>query len=225
MKKFLLIISFASLFIIGSAQVTITELQLWNSRTDALEIANLQNQSYPLALVTGTFDEFTVRAITTPEIIRSVNDNYRIQFLLNGSQTGIDANPPYVMWGNSSTDYNPGQISTFGTYVLKAVLYDNSAGVAVSPEVSKTVTITITNPATAISSITNSDFSVYLSPVTNTLYINTVGKSENIEIINIVGKTVISTNDYSNGINVSNLKSGVYFVKINNTVTKFIVQK
>jgi hypothetical protein len=63
---------------------------------------------------------------------------------------------------------------------------------------------------------------IYPNPVSDILMVENFGNIENIEIINILGQTVLhfpKLND--NKINVSGLESGVYFLKIQNQIIKF----
>lgn len=63
---------------------------------------------------------------------------------------------------------------------------------------------------------------VYPNPTFNILFIRTNSKiNSDIEIINSLGQTVLKQN-YSNRIDVSKLVPGYYFIKINNSYSKFI---
>ena len=77
---------------------------------------------------------------------------------------------------------------------------------------------------------TNSDsnnFIVYPNPVSNNLHlsVNNIKQTEKIQILDLTGevlkqsKTSISTESV---INVENIPNGVYFVKVGNTIKKFI---
>lgn len=73
------------------------------------------------------------------------------------------------------------------------------------------VTITVTDGLTSIEENSNS-FSVYPNPANDVLNIN--GENINtIEIINLVGQVVATTN--STSVNVANLANGAYFVRVN----------
>ena len=68
--------------------------------------------------------------------------------------------------------------------------------------------------------------SIYPNPATTVLNVEAVGYNT-IEIVNLLGQTVYAANATSNmQINVSNLNSGVYFVRLNGangtTTQKFI---
>ncbi|WP_291085633.1 MULTISPECIES: T9SS type A sorting domain-containing protein [unclassified Flavobacterium] len=71
---------------------------------------------------------------------------------------------------------------------------------------------------------------VYPNPVTNgTLFINTAANGEKaVTVYDVLGKQVLNTKTSTNAVNVSNLKGGVYIVKITeggNTATRKMVIK
>ena len=69
------------------------------------------------------------------------------------------------------------------------------------------------------------DFVLFPNPVANTIFIiNSDKKINTLSIYSIFGQEVITKNN-TNKMDVSHLKSGMYFVKINNNQTiKFIKQ-
>ena len=65
---------------------------------------------------------------------------------------------------------------------------------------------------------------VYPNPASNNLKVNFEGEA-NIQLFNLVGQMVYSTTATDNAtINVSNLRSGVYMLKVNNKTTKVIIR-
>ena len=69
------------------------------------------------------------------------------------------------------------------------------------------------------------NFKLYPNPVENYLNINPSNIIiESIDVFNILGKKIFSTNS-SERIDMSSYDSGVYFVKINNTITFKILKK
>jgi hypothetical protein len=79
---------------------------------------------------------------------------------------------------------------------------------------------------------TDSGIRIYPNPVKDELRIATVGangiRPENVEIVDLSGKTVISTSLNDRSINVSHLPAGIYLVKIETdkgTVTEKIVKE
>ncbi|WP_299664916.1 endo-1,4-beta-xylanase [uncultured Polaribacter sp.] len=79
------------------------------------------------------------------------------------------------------------------------------------------------------SSIVEKDlFNIYPNPATSTININVKNKKDNsLKIINLLGQVVISKNIKETNIDIitidiSNLKSGVYFIRINDVIEKFL---
>ncbi len=87
-------------------------------------------------------------------------------------------------------------------------------------------TFGITTMPTSINQIItpNTYFSIAPNPVTTELkiYLSTPSNFD-LQIFNALGEKIIQANNKSE-IDVSNLKSGIYFVKINNVVMKFVKQ-
>jgi hypothetical protein len=76
-----------------------------------------------------------------------------------------------------------------------------------------------------IDSVSKDSFKLYPNPVEDYLNIdssNTVIK--NIEVFNILGKKIYGTNS-SDSLDMSSYSAGIYFVKINNTITFKILKK
>ena len=56
---------------------------------------------------------------------------------------------------------------------------------------------------------------MYPNPAKNNLYIETALNSDiNVSIVNMLGKEVVNAKVTNNTVNVSNLTSGIYIVKI-----------
>jgi len=70
-----------------------------------------------------------------------------------------------------------------------------------------------------------SKFTIFPNPTNNLLYVNMIegGFSNDYEIVNMAGQT-IKKNELKGPINVMNLESGVYFIKIGESISKFIKQ-
>jgi alpha-amylase len=67
-------------------------------------------------------------------------------------------------------------------------------------------------------------FSIYPNPVIDKLFISQKMDSQNnIEILDITGKTIVNLKLMNgNSVDVSNLNSGIYFIKIGNQIGKFV---
>ncbi len=61
------------------------------------------------------------------------------------------------------------------------------------------------------------DFAIYPNPVIDELTITTNETIESVQVLDLVGKTVISTSVVNGSVNVSSLKSGIYVVKVNSS--------
>jgi hypothetical protein len=89
--------------------------------------------------------------------------------------------------------------------------------------------ITLTTSPTSITETTTDKVSIYPNPANNVLHVTANGYNK-MEIINFLGQVVMSEN-VSNAnfeVNVSNLNSGVYFVRLqgeNGTITNKFVKK
>ncbi|MDW5288069.1 T9SS type A sorting domain-containing protein [Formosa sp. PL04] len=58
------------------------------------------------------------------------------------------------------------------------------------------------------------DFKLYPNPVNNELRINSISQIQNVEIFDLLGKSVLSLNNVQDKVNVSSLKSALYIVRI-----------
>uniref|UniRef100_UPI0025C4283D T9SS type A sorting domain-containing protein n=1 Tax=Lacinutrix sp. TaxID=1937692 RepID=UPI0025C4283D len=80
------------------------------------------------------------------------------------------------------------------------------------------VTFCLSTPNTLSTSSfeTNSIFNYYPNPVKNTLSLNAKEAITNVLIFNILGREVvkINTNTVSKNVDMSSLKSGIYFVQV-----------
>ena len=76
-----------------------------------------------------------------------------------------------------------------------------------------------------IEGLPKNDFTLFPNPATNTIFIKTSKEElKNLTVYSIFGEKLIHKT-HTNKIDVSHLKSGMYFIKINNNQTiKFIKQ-
>ncbi len=71
----------------------------------------------------------------------------------------------------------------------------------------------------------NNDYKFYPNPAQNNIIIQLQKSIDLISIIDVTGKTVLAVSNLNEGVNqldISDLKSGLYFIKVNNTVQRFI---
>jgi len=74
---------------------------------------------------------------------------------------------------------------------------------------------------TGIDNHSNTQFSLFPNPCSEKLYISSNTKTLDVKIYDIYGQLVIQDKS-KNEINISNLKSGIYFIEIDNVRQKFI---
>ncbi|WP_152285998.1 T9SS type A sorting domain-containing protein [Flavicella marina] len=76
--------------------------------------------------------------------------------------------------------------------------------------------ILLSDSSTAsVNNIDAFDFGIYPNPVNDELTISTEETIESVQVLDLVGKTVISSSAVNGSVNVSGLKSGIYVVKVN----------
>jgi hypothetical protein len=90
----------------------------------------------------------------------------------------------------------------------------------------------VTNPSTGVSEkdLTNKDFTIYPNPANNRLFVTFFDPSMSayyIRVINAVGKTVqmLPRPQLQNGIDISALSAGVYYLQVTDDLTKSISVK
>ncbi|MDR0829881.1 MAG: GDSL-type esterase/lipase family protein [Prevotellaceae bacterium] len=104
-----------------------------------------------------------------------------------------------------------GEPTEAGTYKAAVKLNANTDDILVSEPISLS--------PTGIKNIENENFNVF--PTVTSDFITVIKNSNSaIKIIDIAGKTVLETSE--NRINISNLSSGIYFVKSENNIEKIV---
>jgi len=85
----------------------------------------------------------------------------------------------------------------------------------------------VKNPDLSIEDVALGDFAMFPNPAKDILTISSKNEAiTQIEIFNVLGQIVVNkafANNLSETLNISNLNSGLYLVKINNTTTKRLV--
>ena len=90
------------------------------------------------------------------------------------------------------------------------------------PSVAATVTTTITNCTTGLTSLNNnSGIMAYPNPAHDNIFINTTENASSVSVTDIIGQTVIAeqrvNSEQVHSIDISNLANGVYLVKVNSS--------
>ena len=85
----------------------------------------------------------------------------------------------------------------------------------------------VQNPLLGVEEISTGDFALTPNPATNRLTITSKNETiSQVAIYNVLGQLVMNnsfSNNFSETLNISNLNSGIYLVKINNATTKRLV--
>lgn len=101
---------------------------------------------------------------------------------------------------------------TIGGFLLRQDAANNTPTMIID-ELTVTTTPTFTLGSASFSQIEG--LRMYPNPTKNNLYIETaLNGAINVSIVNMLGKEVVNTNVVNNSVNVANLTSGIYIVKI-----------
>ncbi|MQP53311.1 T9SS type A sorting domain-containing protein [Flavobacterium sp. LMO9] len=188
------------------------------------------------ATTTYTFTPTAGQNATTTSMTIEVNNpitptgnavqNFTITLLHNKTLSDIVVYPSNVVWypsirnaisGTNPLPNNTPLVSRNTYYAVNVIGTCRSAPFA--------VTVNITNFSNRNKMGINSDINVFPNPVNDVLNIETVLDIQSVEIYNIQGQKVLSSNQKQ--INVSDLAAGMYMVRIqdadNNIATKKIV--
>ena len=111
------------------------------------------------------------------------------------------------------------------------IVFSNSGGAAINTGLIQVSSVSFDNNATlSTSSFNTSDVSFYPNPANNTIFFNGNSKVVKASIFDITGKQVLESNAINNNqLDVSNLKTGLYLLNIqdsnnNNAVKKLIIK-
>jgi len=63
---------------------------------------------------------------------------------------------------------------------------------------------------------------IYPNPAQNSITLKNIGNNKLVEVVNSLGQVVIKQNILNETLNISNLQQGVYFVKVDGELVKFI---
>lgn len=138
-----------------------------------------------------------------------------------GQVANLSAKYPYgneFTWLPSGGTSSLANIYSSGTYSL--VMSDAASNCSVT---SIPVTLTF-NTCTNINELNKTALSIYPNPTNSYITINSENDLGMIKITNLLGAEVLTleTKETTSKIDVSNLTSGVYFIKVKNSITKFI---
>ncbi len=192
--------------------VDIHEVKLTNTTYDYLYMTDGSGYTY----TTGDYFILTITGIKNDNTITGSIDFYLANFT-NGNEYIIDdwttvdlsslGNVDGLKFSFSSSDVGGWGINTPLYYCLDDLKYSNTS---------------------FVNNYINEDISIYPNPAKTTVNIGNV-LSANISINDIAGKIVYTKNNCLDNerIDISNLKSGIYFIKIKNdntTIKKLIIK-
>jgi hypothetical protein len=178
---------------------TINEVVLFSYSLDATSLSN------------GTWTPIV--ALNLSEILTTTAASAAIDGNLPANQASISASLSSLTWANGTTlwikwdDANDG--GTDGTFAIDNFVFNATAALSVKQN--------------AISGL-----NMYPNPVSNgTLYITSnSSESKTVAVYDILGKQVLNAKVSNNAVNVSNLQSGAYIIKISeegNTDTRKLI--
>ena len=175
-----------------------------------------------------TFGQVSVSQITATTATVSVSNIFTsseplIQYQVAPQNINLDVVAPINIGFMNGLSVNLGGLlpNTNWHFRFKGT---NSAGISYSQTINFTTTGSL---STVDFNQNNLDVALYPNPVNDLLNIETVLELQSVEIYNIQGQKVLSSNQKQ--INVSNLAAGMYMVRIqdadNNIATKKVIIK
>jgi hypothetical protein len=142
----------------------------------------------------------------------------------NVYRTDVGAQPPYNKLNASPVpattylDVIPNTLSNYGDYKYYVTsLFNDSQANTFLCESPGSDTITIEFPAVGINELGNESILIYPNPATEVVNVKSEATISTIEVMNFVGQSVSTMNTVNSKtakINVTSLRSGVYFVKV-----------
>ncbi len=141
----------------------------------------------------------------------------------NGGTINLTATPSggaFTGNGVTGTSFDP--LTFSGTNVV--ILYDYTDGNSCSNSKSDTVFVDV---CTGVNEIADNTISIFPNPATNALFISSSSNDlKNLEILNLVGQTVLRLNNENRqshiSLDISFLATGTYFVKTGNKKFRFV---
>jgi hypothetical protein len=85
--------------------------------------------------------------------------------------------------------------------------------------------ITVTKVTNAISTADQNSFRIYPNPANNIIYVTSGNELNYYRITDITGKTVLHSDRYNNGIDITSLREGIYIFEFSDSKNKKQVQK
>jgi Leucine-rich repeat (LRR) protein len=216
-----------------SNNTALLQLLIGNNSITALDVSN--NSS--LTKLHCYNNMLTVLDVTTntalTELFCYFNSITAIDLTYNSSLTSIQCYDNSLSSLNIANGNNI-NLSAFGAtnnpslicIQVDDVAYSTTNWTSIDPQASFS---TNCNGSASINAIEDAYVNIYPNPVQDQLYIDSEnGGIMEVKIIDFSGRTVSSANEYTNAINVSDLKGGVYLVRVKTTngmATKCFIKK
>ena len=172
-------------------------------------------------------------AVQVTRIVSVVDTTVPVITLTGEPTVTIEVGATYTEQGATATDnYDPAltvvvggdtvDTTTLGTYTVTYNVSDASGNAAV--EVTRTVTVTevLGLDSTEINSV-----SIYPNPTTSKWTVESSRVINTLTLFNLLGQKVLeqTVNDKKVNIDASNLKTGVYMLKVNKTTLKRVIKR
>ena len=172
-------------------------------------------------------------AVQVTRIVSVVDTTVPVITLTGEPTVTIEVGATYTEQGATATDnYDPAltvvvggdtvDTTTLGTYTVTYNVSDASGNAAV--EVTRTVTVTevLGLDSTEINSV-----SIYPNPTTSKWTVESSRVINTLILFNLLGQKVLeqTVNDTKVNIDASNLKTGVYMLKVNKTTLKRVIKR
>jgi len=106
-----------------------------------------------------------------------------------------------------------------GTYTFGVAAIDNSGNKSTASTVEATV------GGNSINTASEQQFIVFPNPAANYIILNNAKLIKSVEIADVLGKVVLSTNSISDKIDVSHLNKGIYLVRVSFISSKLVTEK
>lgn len=146
------------------------------------------------------------------------NAQSRWEFLAD-SGNGDFVNPYLIYYnstGNSAASNPPN--NTFGTWVENVAVTEGACGGNLTAA-NSTMTGDVHNSSLAVDGAARAKIQLFPNPVTDFITISGVESAKSVEIFNVSGQ-LVRTEKFGEKLNVSNLKPGVYVLRIISDQTK-----
>ncbi len=159
------------------------------------------------------------------------NDEKETLFIINTNDTNlqqVESSGLFTYTGDyTETRYHSNTPYVSGVYEGHSNIVSNISNVSTTSFTAKKFSITtieVTNSALEIADNSINRLTVYPNPVAEILYFKgDIYKIKNIELYSVLGKKLsVQVNISNKSMDISNLKSGVYFLKTNNQTIKIL---